>query len=219
MLQLTRSALVCTETPESLAEMRRCFDRSHALRLPGLFHAELLDFVQRSIRTARFADRADEGLTLERCMDPNPMLGMLYLIANDGRLFDVIRRMTGCGPIGSFIGRVYLRLAAAGHYDRWHSDINGVRLIGMSVNLTDGEFEGGRFELRQTGSDTLEWAVANTGPGDAILFRIAEGLQHRVTAVEGHVARVAFAGWFQSGPDLLSLLKAGDDPRNRPPSP
>jgi len=219
MLQLTRSALVCTESPESLAEMRRCFDRSHALRLPRLFHPDLLDFVQRAVRTARFVDRADEGLTLEQCMDPNPMLGMLYLIANDGRLFDVIRRVTGCGPIGSFIGRVYLRLAAAGHYDRWHSDVNGRRLIGMSVNLTEREFEGGRFELRQTDSDRVEWAVANTGPGDAVLFRIADGLQHRVTAVEGHVARVAFAGWFQSGPDLLSLLKAGGDPRNRPGSP
>jgi hypothetical protein len=199
--------------------MRRCFDRSHALRLPGLFHPELLDLVQRSVRTARFFDRADEGLTREQCMDPTPTLGMLYLIANDQRLFDVIRRVTGCGPIGSFIGRVYLRLAAAGHYDRWHSDMNGVRLIGMSVNLTEGAFEGGRFELRQTGSDSAAWAVVNTGRGDAILFRIADGLQHRVTAVEGDVPRVAFAGWFQSGPDLLSLLKAGVDPRNRSASP
>jgi hypothetical protein len=199
--------------------MRRDFDRSHAIRLPGFFHPELLDLVGRSIRAASFFDRADEGLTREQCMENNGMLGMLYLIANDGRLFDIIGRVTGCGHIDSFIGRVYLMRGAAGHYDAWHSDVNGVRLIGMSVNLSEGTFEGGRFELRQRGSDSADWAVANTGPGDAILFRIADGLQHRVTNVDGDVARVAFAGWFQSGPDLLSLLKAGVNPRNRPVSP
>jgi hypothetical protein len=209
MLQLTRSALLCTESAEALADMRRRFDRSHVVHLPGLFHPELLDLVRRSVRAATFSDRVDEGLAREECMEPNAMLGMLHLIANDTRLFDVIHRVTGCGPIGSFIGRVYLRRGSAGHYDRWHTDLNGARLIGMSVNLTEGTFEGGTFELRQIGSAGAECAIANTGPGDAILFRIADGLQHRVTAVEGDVARIAFAGWFQSGSDLLSLLKAG----------
>lgn len=188
--------------------MRRCFDRSHAIRLSGFFDPELVEFVRLSVREGKFSDRADEGLAREQCMDPNAALGLLYLIANDGNLFDIIRRITGCGPIGSFIGRVYLMRAGAGHYDRWHSDMDGARLIGMSVNLTDGEFQGGKFELRQAGSDSVGWTVANTGPGDAILFRIADGLQHRVTGVEGDVARVAFAGWFQSGADLLSVLKA-----------
>jgi hypothetical protein len=138
-------------------------------------------------------------------MDPNAALGLLYLIANDRRLFEAIERITGCSAIGAFIGRVYLMRAGAGHYDRWHSDIDGARLIGMSVNLTEGEFRGGEFELRQ--ADGIAWRLANTGPGDAILFRIADGLQHRVAGIEGDVARIAFAGWFQSGADLLSVLK------------
>jgi hypothetical protein len=208
MLQLTRSAFVCTESADTLAEMRRCFNRSHAIRLPGFLDPELLELVRRSVREGAFSDRADEGIAREQCMDPNAALGLLYLIANDGSLFDIVRRITGCGPIGSFIGRVYRMRAGAGHYDRWHSDMDGARLIGMSVNLTEGEFTGGAFELQEAGADSLAWTVANTGPGDAILFRIADGLHHRVTGVEGHVARVAFAGWFQSGADLLSVLKA-----------
>src|SRR5258705_12661928 len=108
MLQLTRSALLCTESAEALADMRRRFDRSHVVHLPGFFHPELLDLVRRSVRAATFSDRVAEGLAREECMEPNAMLGMLHLIANDTRLFDVIHRVTGYGPIVSFIGRVDL---------------------------------------------------------------------------------------------------------------
>jgi hypothetical protein len=81
------------------------------------------------------------------------------------------------------------------------------RRIGMSINLTEDEFQGGAFELRRAAVDAAEWSIANTGPGDAILFRIDDNLRHRVTAVEGTVPRIAYAGWFQGGPGLLSLLK------------
>jgi 2OG-Fe(II) oxygenase superfamily len=219
MLQLTRSAFVCTESPESLAEMRRCFDRSHGIHLPGFLHPQLLDIAQRSIREASFYDRADEDLALEQCMHNNTLVAMLYLIVNDQGLLGTVRHITGCDSITAFIGRVYQMRSGVGHYARWHNDLYGARRIGMSVNLSDGEFNGGIFELREADAPTVRWAIANTGPGDAILFRVAEGLQHRVTPIEGHVARIAFAGWFQSGPDLLSLLKAGVDPRNRPASP
>jgi hypothetical protein len=189
--------------------MRRAFEASHAIRLPRFFDAELLAMVRDTVRHASFSDREDEGLAREQCMDQNSMLGMLFLILNDHRLFDAIRRISGCAPIGSFAGRVYLMRQGAGHYDRWHSDVDGARLIGMSVNLTEGEFKGGRFELREAGARDAAWSIANGGPGDAVLFRIADTLQHRVTEVEGDVPRVAFAGWFQSQPDFLSVLKRG----------
>jgi hypothetical protein len=188
--------------------MRRSFDRAHVIRLPQFFAPDLLEFVRRSVREGTFVDRADEGLAREQCMEPNPALALLYLVANDAKLFDVVREISGCDHIGSFIGRVYLMRAGAGHYDRWHSDMDGSRLIGISVNLSEKPFAGGVFELRRAGSDVVTSRVANTGPGDAVLFRIADDLQHRVTPVEGDAARVAFAGWFQSGRDLLSTLRA-----------
>lgn len=209
MLQLTRAAFTCTEPPDALDAMRQAFDASHAIRLPRLLDPDLLDLVRRTVRHASFSDREDPGLAREQCMDQNGILGLLFLIMNDERLFDVIRRITGCAPIGSFAGRVYLLRQGAGHYGRWHSDVDGARLIGISVNLTEGEFTGGRFELRDLDSGDVTSRIANAGPGDAVLFRIADNLQHRVTEVEGHVPRVAFAGWFQSQPHFLDVLKGG----------
>jgi hypothetical protein len=209
MLQLTRAALVCTEPPEALETMRRSFDASHAIRLPRFLDADLLEEVRRAVRHAHFYDREDEGLARERCMDANSILGLLLLVMNDPALIDVIRRITGCPPIGSFAGRVYLMQRGAGHYSHWHSDVGSGRLIGVSVNLTDGEFTGGRFELRQADATEADWHATNAGAGDAVLFRIAETLQHRVTEVHGNVPRVTFAGWFQSQPDFLATLKLG----------
>jgi 2OG-Fe(II) oxygenase superfamily len=206
MLQVGRSSLVCTESPEKLDVMRRSFQRLHALHLPCFLHAELLKLVQHNLRRARFSEREDEGLARELCMAPNSTLAMLLLVFNDTRLFEVIRRITGCAAIASYAGRIY-EMHQAAHYDGWHSDVDGTRLIGMSVNLTGEAFSGGRFELRATGGHQVTWSMANTEPGDAVVFEISDALQHRVTEVEGHVPRVTFAGWFQSQPDFLDVLK------------
>ena len=64
----------------------------------------------------------------------------------------------------------------------------------------------GVFQLRECDSETMLMEVPNTSPGDAILFRIARHIQHRVTAVEGTVPKTAFAGWFVSEPNFLELL-------------
>ncbi|HXD16475.1 MAG TPA: 2OG-Fe(II) oxygenase [Vicinamibacterales bacterium] len=209
MVQLARRALIATETSQIRAEMPDSFERYQALRLPQFLDADLLKTVQRAIGDATFYHRTHEGIGVEQCMRDNSTLALLYLLLNDQHLFDVIQQITGCARIGSFLGRVYRMCGGGGHYDSWHSDTGANRLIGISVNLSEQAFEGGRFELRKRGSDTLLWAVANTGPGDAILFRIADDLEHRVTAVEGHAPKTALAGWFQSHPDFLSVLKSG----------
>ena len=188
--------------------MRRSFEAAHVIRLPRFVDTDLLELVRQTVRRAHFSHREDEGFAREACMDQNSTLGLLFLIMNDPKLFDVIRRITGCAPIGSFAGRIYLMRAGEAHH-RWHSDVDGTRLIGFSVNLTERAFEGGRFELRHAGATNPEWCFTNAVGGDAILFRIAADLQHRVTDVEGDVPRIAFAGWFQSEPDFLSVLKRG----------
>lgn len=207
MLQVTRAAFICTEPADAIDAMRLSFDAAHAVRLPAFFGPDLLREVREAVRATRFSDREDEGLARERCMEPNTVLALLFLIMNDPHLFDVIRRITGCPPIGSFAGRIYSLRSKEGHYDRWHSDVDGRRLIGISVNLGEETFAGGRFELRPACAPQPTWSLANVGPGDAVLFRIADTLQHRVTDVEGDIARVAFAGWFQSHPEFLAVLK------------
>ena len=187
--------------------MRRTFDEQHALRLPRFLDSDLLAYVHQSIRAANFYERDHEDIAREACMHDNPMLAMMCLIMNDGRLFEVIRCITGCAPIGYFNGRIYAFAADANHFDQWHSDTIDDRRIGISINLTEGQFEGGVFELRHADAEATHWSIANTGSADAILFRIGDDLLHRVTPVIGPVPRVAYAGWFQGRGDLLSLLK------------
>jgi hypothetical protein len=187
--------------------MRRAFDEQHALRLPQFVHSELLASIQQTVRTASFYTRNHDGIAREACMAANPTLAMLALIMNDPALFDFIHRISGCRSIRYFGGRVYAFASRADHYDRWHSDAIDARRVGVSVNLSEHEFSGGIFELRHADGDAVQWAAANTGPGDALLFRISDDLVHRVTPVVGPVSRIAYAGWFQDGPDLLTVLK------------
>jgi len=102
-----------------------------------------------------------------------------------------------------------------GNHESWHGDddadaaLNN-RMVTLSVNLSSGTYDGGVLELRRRGSDRLLHRVANTGPGDAILFRIDDALEHRVTDVAGAVPKMAWAGWFQRQPrlDLGGLVRS-----------
>jgi hypothetical protein len=66
------------------------------------------------------------------------------------------------------------------------------------MNLSTDIFRGGTFELRDRWSLAPLAQVNNTGFGDALLFRISNDLQHRVTQVEDTVAKTACAGWFRA---------------------
>ena len=211
MLQLTKSACLCTDTAESLADMRRAFDEHHVIRLREFFHPDLLGFVKQGIRQAQFHDRVHSDIAREDCMsDDNIVAALLTFLANDPQLFRAVEAITGCGTVRYFNGRVYLMRANSTHFDRWHSDATGTRMIGMSVNLSEGEFKGGLFQLTHWNREEPEVAVANTGPGDAILFRVHDDLIHRVTPIEGDIPRTAYAGWFQGSPDFMAVLKGQD---------
>lgn len=206
MVHLTRSGPVISLAVHHRDRLRTQFDRDHCIRMPGFFDVELLRFVQKQIEHARFDVRVHKNIGVELCLTEDVTLSLLLFLSNDPTLFEVIRQVTGCGRIGCFIGRVYRMAPGAGHYDSWHSDTTDHRLIGMSVNLGADSYDGGIFRLREASSKKLLCEVGNTGPGDAIVFRIAKHLEHCVTTVEGTQPKTAFAGWFKSEPEFLSLL-------------
>src|SRR6185295_5586851 len=88
----------------------------------------------------------------------------------------------------------------------WHSDMDGNRMVTLSVNLGD-PYEGGVLQLRERPSNRVVHEVANTGPGDAILFALGDHLEHRVGAVTGGTTKMALAGWFQRTPAALEALR------------
>jgi hypothetical protein len=86
----------------------------------------------------------------------------------------------------------------AGHTDDWHDDTSDGRLLAMSINLSPRGYQGGVFQMRESKSHWTLMEIANTGLGDALLFRVSSDLQHRVTEVQTGEPRTAFAGWFHS---------------------
>src|SRR5262249_58599579 len=90
-----------------------------------------------------------------------------------------------------------------------HDDRCEGRLVGMSANLSTEIYSGGVFQLRDSRTEQLLCEMPNTGLGDAILFRIASPLQHRITEAEGAVPKTAFSGWFRSKPKGAPELEGG----------
>jgi hypothetical protein len=203
ILQLTRRGLVWDES--QAARLIDEFQRRQSLVLPGFIEPALLERVQRGVEQADFVEHHHE-LFVELSMRAHASLDLLVFLVNDERLFRLVERLAVSERVRTFIGRVYRNMPSR-HSSIWHEDTLYDRKIGMSVNLTEGLFEGGKFEIRDAASGRVLNSIANVGRGDAILFGISEKLEHRVTPVEGTIPKTAFAGWFCSAPDYFAALR------------
>jgi hypothetical protein len=204
VITLNRNGVVVTATEGALQALREQFDREHVIRLPGLLDAEHRALTNQYIDEVGFLPRVHDGIGTELCLPDGRAARLLYFLVNDPALFTVIERITGCGPIGCFTGRVYRMVPGRDDYDTWHSDAIQNRMVGISVNLGP-PYEGGVFQLRDRPSKRMLGEAPNAGPGDAILFRIDKELEHWITPLRGTEPKTAFAGWFRSSPRFLTL--------------
>jgi len=189
-----------------LEQLRADFEARHYFRIPNFLAPELLDFVQSEIDRGEFYGRVHQNIGNDLCLRGNAAFGALLFLFNDETLFRIVREITGCPQIGCFDGRIYRVIPGEGHSDSWHDDRIDQRLVGMTVNLSKQEYAGGILQLRDVASGKIE-EVSNAGSGDAVIFRLSDTLEHRITALEGKAQKTAFAGWFRAEPDFLSLLK------------
>ena len=208
MIQITRRGTLISNSAATLEQLRNQFERRHYFQLPALLEPELLDLIQREIDHGEFHERVHERIDSNRelCLAGNAGVGALLFLMNDEKFFQVIQDVTQCDRIGCFEGRVY-RVNPGEHYDSWHNDMGEDRLIGMSINLSQKRYEGGVLQIRDRDSKKVISEVDNLGLGEAVVFRLSGGLQHRITQVEGTASKTAFAGWFRAQPDFLSLIR------------
>ena len=192
-----------------MEELRATFSRDNHVRLPSLFDAPSLELVRDELTRATFYDRVhkDLGPNLELCMHDNRGSALLFMLLNNDRVFRVIEAITGCAPIRNFTGRMYRMVPGQGHADDWHDDVVDERLVALSINFSEGLYIGGSLQIRDRRSERAVRSVPNLGHGDAVLFRLADHLEHRVSDIEGTAPKTAYAGWFRSNPPFLSLLR------------
>jgi hypothetical protein len=196
MLQLTSRGAAARSSAPDVAALRTEFRDKRCVRLRSFIEPRLMARLQAQVAGATFADRAHGRISTELCMQPHACVGALHFLVNDPAVFRLVEELSGCRGLRTFIGRVYRMLAERGHYDSWHSDLSNDHHVGMSINLGAEPYEGGVFEIRRIGSGTPLASLPNVGAGDAILFAIADDLEHRVTPMRGTAAKTAFAGWF-----------------------
>jgi hypothetical protein len=208
MLQVGISHLVLPGEAE-IAAWRRKFATSHCIWIPRFFDERLLAWLRAKLATAPFHLRVHAGI------DPPPvdlgladprLLAIIGTLLNDRRLFEAVRALSACDPIGCFKGTVYRMEPRPEHFDTWHGDTDGNRMVTLSVNLGDA-YDGGVLQIREKPSNQLVHEVANTGAGDAILFDLGDHLEHRVSGVTGQATKMALAGWFQRSPAALAALR------------
>jgi 2OG-Fe(II) oxygenase superfamily len=206
MITIHKSGIHVDLKEDEIDGLHQQFHRKHFIRLRELLSEDLLERFYSEIEEANWRERVHNDIGVEVCLSDPGIASLMNFLWNDQDLFRLLERITGCEPIGSFEGRVYRMIPNSGHYDSWHTDYGEHRLLAMSVNLTKGTYEGGLLQIRRHGSAEPAVDAPNTEFGSAVIFRIAEGFEHRVTNVEGNVARTAFAGWFKSQPDIWETL-------------
>lgn len=196
-----------------LEEARDRFARDRCVLLRQFVAPGLLAWLQAQVTNAPFQTLVHhlmEGDDVTELVAASDALdSRLLFLFNDRRLFDAIEFITGCDPIGCFLGRVYKMVPGMGHRDDWHHDVDGSRMAALSVNLTEQRYEGGVLQIMDWEEQRLLHEVANTGPGDAILFHLSMQLRHKLTEVVGSVPKVAYAGWFEKQPVYGERLRRG----------
>jgi hypothetical protein len=204
--RLTRLGFSCDASPAQLRSAREHFEQHDYVRMPGFIEPGFFRVIQRYLRGATFEERdwnSGHDLTLIN----NPLHDVFHVLLNDPKLFRLLVRVTGCRPIGCFKGRLYRMVARKGLLFDWHPDIKNNRKLAPSINLSDAPYRGGTLELRERSGDVRE-VVPNLGFGDAIVFRVAEHLEHRLTPVVGKIPKTAVAGFFCSRPKYSSVGRA-----------
>jgi len=191
-----------------IAPLRQSFETSHWVRLPGVLDPALLADIQARVARAEFVERVHHGVhppSVDLSMVPDAASALLELAFNDPAVLRAVEAIAGCGPIARFGGFIYRLSPASHHHHNWHNDLVEDRLVAMSVNLGPAAYEGGLLEFRDRASETVLGRVSNTGPGDALLFRIDATLQHRATPVTAGL-KTAFAGWYHGGASYRDRL-------------
>lgn len=185
-------------TASERRSLRERFERKHWFRLRSLVGEELLRRLGREIDSEEFQTQTHNTAHTELVMRTGRAANLLAFLTNDPRLFQLIREISGCDPITWYMGRIYRMLPGPEHEGHWHDDALEGRMLAMTINLGSSPYSGGILEIREADSKQVVDRVTNTGPGDALVFRVDPSIEHRVSAVEGDTPKTAFAGWFLS---------------------
>lgn len=205
MLQIADGELT-TPSSEQLATLAQSFREHYFARLSGLLEAGFLRQILTLVDDSQFSERHTPRIGCVETLQNARFETGMHQLFNQPAVLAAIGAVIG-RSVDLWLGNTVRRVPGRNHFSAWHDDLSPPvevqgrpyrRAVPMSVNLSPERFEGGNLELRRVDDGMLLADVANKTFGDAILFRIGEGLQHRVADVLGEHPRVVHVGWFHA---------------------
>jgi hypothetical protein len=177
------------------------FRAQPALILPGLLDPALLGMLLARCRSGRFVEESVAGLGMREVEAPQRVGRALNVLLHRAALLRWIEAATGCGALNGVSGRVVQIRAKGGDALDWHDDLNEpTRRLAVTIDLSDVPYRGGLFELRHATSGAPLLAHRHAAPGDALIFAVRRGLEHRVRPLTDGGPRRVYAGWFTATP-------------------
>ena len=174
----------------------RKFAERQALMLPGILEEKLLARLCSIGEEACFAPYDLGSIGQEQVETKHQVSRSLNFLLSRPALLRRLESLTGCGPLASIGGNLGRISVGTGEHLGWHDDMNEPsRKIAISICLSEVPYEGGEFELRAKKA-TTRFAHQHRTPGDAVIFRIDAGLEHRVKPVLSGGPRLVYSGWF-----------------------
>lgn len=209
MIRLTRKGVMLQSSAEWMEGLREQFATRHYVLLPQLVERELFREILSEIKDSNFISYTHETLGSETQIQEGFSITILHFLMNMPGFTEFLGEVTGCGAMGHFAGRIYRLVEANEQQFDWHDDvISGTdRVLALSMNLSGEPFQGGELQLRNQQTGEILGEVANTGFGDAVIFRVADGLEHRVLGVRGKNPKLAFVGWYHANKNLHTLIR------------
>jgi len=184
---------------EDMRQWQKSFMEDHVVRLPVLFDEGLLEEISAQVKGAAFETFSHGKLGYDYTMRGNITQAMLSALLSQEKLVDLIEKVTGLaqGSVVKLNARVY-EMRQRRDADGWHSDVDyqNRRVVAFGLNLQKEAVQGGELLLKRP------WSLRKLGRfpvsafGELTIFRIAQGLRHKVSPVKGDVPRLYCVGWY-----------------------
>ncbi len=184
-----------TQCVAAVDAARTLFARDRALlSRPGV-SAEVLTAVDSLSARTGFVAQAVEGLGHRHIEKPELAGTAIKLALSRPDFLRWVEAVTGCGPVGRIEAMVVETRPDGNDRLDWHNDTHAHIALGVTIHLGDADYEGGAFELRDVGAQTLRFRHAGAQRGDVLLFDVDPAFEHRVMPVSAGAARRVFTGW------------------------
>lgn len=186
------------------------YAETHCVFLPGLLKKNALQNLLNKLDKINFMTKfeMDEKNKFGKVLFVpvnDPILFTFQLLFNNKELFAGLEKITGCGPIGNFVGRIH-RSEEDEHEIKWHDDNTDTRLLAMTLGLDTERYTGAEFQMREKEGQKITRELGQIEAGDAIIFKIDPALEHRLAPMKSG-RRTVGVGWFRGEPDFDTFIK------------